>query len=80
MDTEMLTYSRSHGVFAGLTLEGAVVQQDTDSTISVYGRNASFQSILQGKVSTPEMARGFMKAVADAAHKAKVQEAREEKK
>lgn len=80
MDTEMLTYSRSHGVFAGLTLEGAVVQQDTDSTISVYGRDASFQSVLQGKVATPQMAKDFMKAVINAAHKAKAQEAREEKK
>ncbi len=32
MNTETLTYSRSKGVFAGLTLEGAVVQQDDDST------------------------------------------------
>src|ERR1041384_8747682 len=36
MDTQMLTYSRSKGGFARLTLEGAVVQQDSDSTISVY--------------------------------------------
>src|SRR5690348_7922667 len=50
MDTEMLTYSRSKGVFAGLTLEGAVVQQDSDSTTSVYGRDVTFKS-LQGKVS-----------------------------
>jgi SH3 domain-containing YSC84-like protein 1 len=77
MDTEMLTYSRSKGVFAGLTLEGAVVQQDSDSTRSVYGRNVSFKSVLQGSVSTPDIAKAFMKAVADAAHKAKVQEARE---
>ena len=32
MNTEVLTYSRSKGVFAGLTLEGAVVEQDNDST------------------------------------------------
>src|SRR5438874_10873673 len=36
MNTEMLTYSRSKGVFAGLTLEGAVVQQDDDSTRAIY--------------------------------------------
>jgi len=77
MDTQMLTYSRSKGVFAGLTLEGAVVRQDSDSTRSVYGRDASFQSVLQGKVATPEIAKAFMKAVAEAAHKAKVQEARD---
>jgi len=80
MDTQMLTYSRSKGIFAGLTLEGAVVQQDSDSTISVYGRDVTFQSVLKGKVPTPDVAREFMKAVAVAAHKAKVEEAREDKK
>jgi SH3 domain-containing YSC84-like protein 1 len=77
MDTEMLTYSRSQGIFAGLTLEGAVVQQDSDSTKSIYGRDASFQSVLRGKVATPDIAREFMKAVAEAARKARAQEARD---
>jgi SH3 domain-containing YSC84-like protein 1 len=79
MDTQMLTYSRSKGVFAGLTLEGAVVEQDSDSTKSVYGSDVSFRSVLQGRVSTPEVAREFMKAVRETVHKAKVQEAREGK-
>ena len=80
MDTQMLTYSRSKGVFAGLTLEGAVIQQDNDSTNSVYGHEVSFKSVLLGKVSTPDIAKAFMKAVAEAAHKAKVQEARDGEK
>jgi lipid-binding SYLF domain-containing protein len=80
MDTQMLTYSRSKGVFAGLTLEGAVVQQDSDSTISVYGRDVTFQSVLKGKAPTPEVARPFMKAVGMAAHKAKVEQARDGEK
>ncbi len=80
MDTELLTYSRSKGAFAGLTLEGAVVQQDSDSTRSVYGRDVSFKSVLQGKVSTPEIAKEFMKAVRETTHKAKVQEARDDRK
>jgi hypothetical protein len=46
----------------------------------VYGREVSFQSVLQGKVSTPEVAKEFMHAVGQAAHKAKVAEAREENK
>jgi lipid-binding SYLF domain-containing protein len=79
MDTQMLTYSRSKGVFAGLTLEGAVVQQDSDSTKSVYGNDVDFRAVLTGKVSTPSVAREFMKAVHEAAHKAKVQEARDQK-
>jgi lipid-binding SYLF domain-containing protein len=80
MDTQMLTYSRSKGVFAGLTLEGAVVQQDSDSTISVYGNDVTFQSVLKGKVPTPDVAREFMKAVGMAAHKAKAEEARDGEK
>src|SRR5580700_7291317 len=39
MNTETLTYSRSKGVFAGLTLEGAVVQEDNDSTRAIYGKD-----------------------------------------
>jgi lipid-binding SYLF domain-containing protein len=77
MDTEVLTYSRSKGVFAGLTLEGAVVEQDSDSTRSVYGSDVSFKSVLQGKVSTPDIASAFMKAVRETAHKARVAEAHE---
>jgi len=80
LDTQMLTYSRSKGLFAGLTLEGAVIQQDNDSSISVYGRDTTFKSVLQGKVATPEIATHFMKTVSDTAHKAKVQEARDDKK
>jgi lipid-binding SYLF domain-containing protein len=77
MDTQLLTYSRSKGIFAGLTLDGAVVEQDSDSTVSVYGRDVAFQSVLKGKVPTPDVALPFMKAVATAAHKAKVEEARD---
>src|SRR5271170_3782575 len=39
LNTEVLTYSRSKGVFAGLTLEGAVVEQDNDSTRAIYGHH-----------------------------------------
>ena len=56
MNTEVLTYSRSKGVFAGLTLEGAVVQQDDDSTSAIYGKDMEFRNILSGKVSTPKSA------------------------
>src|SRR6266403_4969150 len=66
MNTEMLTYSRSKGVFAGITLEGAVVEQDNDSTKAIYGKNVKFRNILSGRVSTPQSAEAFMRAVADA--------------
>src|ERR1700687_2278197 len=63
MNTEMLTYSRSRGVFAGLTLEGAVVEQDNDSTHAIYGKHMMFRDILSGKATTPRSAEAFVKAV-----------------
>src|SRR5689334_437866 len=68
MNTEMLTYSRSKGAFAGLTLEGAVIEQDDDSTRAIYGKHMTFRNILSGKAKTPASADAFMKAVADAGH------------
>jgi lipid-binding SYLF domain-containing protein len=81
MNTEMLTYSRSKGVFAGLTLEGAVVQQDDDSTRAIYGKNMTFYNILilSGKASTPKSADAFLKAVSEAGQQAKIAEANEDK-
>jgi lipid-binding SYLF domain-containing protein len=80
MNTEMLTYSRSKGVFAGLTLEGAVVEQDNDSTIAIYGNHKRFRNILSGRVATPRSADAFIKAVSEAGQQARIAEAREDKK
>ena len=80
MNTQVLTYSRSRGAFAGITLEGAVVQQDDDSTRAIYGKHMKFRNILSGKVSTPESAEAFVKAVSDAGQQASIAEATEEKK
>src|ERR1700686_2609947 len=63
MNTEMLTYSLSKGAFAGLTLEGAVVQQDNDSTRAIYGKHMLFRNILSGRVSTPRSANPCVRAV-----------------
>jgi lipid-binding SYLF domain-containing protein len=80
MNTEVLTYSRSKGVFAGLTLEGAVVEQDNDSTRAIYGKHMMFRTILSGKAATPRSADAFVKAVSEAGQQAKIAEAREDKK
>jgi len=80
MNTEVLTYSRSKGVFAGLTLEGAVVEQDDDSTRAIYGKNMEFRHILSGKVATPKSADAFLKAVSDAGQQAHIAEVKEDKK
>ena len=80
MNTEMLTYSRSKGVFAGLTLEGAVVEQDNDSTHAIYGRHMMFRNILSGKASTPASGDAFVKAVSAAGQQARIAEAKEDRK
>jgi lipid-binding SYLF domain-containing protein len=80
MNTQVLTYSRSKGVFAGLTLEGAVVQQDDDSTRAIYDKNMTFRDILSGKVATPKSADAFLKAVSDAGHQARIAEVQDDKK
>src|SRR3954462_7032240 len=72
MNTQMLTYSRSKGAFAGLTLEGAVIQQDDDSTVAIYGKKLRFRNILSGRVTTPNSATAFMEAVSQAGHQAQV--------
>jgi SH3 domain-containing YSC84-like protein 1 len=68
IDTEVLTYSRSKGVFAGLTLEGAVVEQDVDSTAAVYGKDVSFRKVLMGGVKPTAVANRFMEVLASTAY------------
>jgi lipid-binding SYLF domain-containing protein len=80
LNTEMLTYSRSKGAFAGLTLEGAVIEKDDDSTTAVYGSNEPFRSILAGKVATPAVAKDFVHAISRAGRQARAAEAKETKK
>jgi len=70
-DTEILSYARTKGVFAGLTLEGSVIQQDDDSTKDLYGRIRNFRTILSGKVPAPAAAGGFINEINHAVAKAK---------
>ncbi len=77
LNTELLTYSRSRGIFAGLTLEGAVVEQDADATVAIYGNDLPFKKILMGEVAAPAPAAPFLRAVAMISHQASAQEARE---
>jgi lipid-binding SYLF domain-containing protein len=60
MDTEILTYSRAKGAFAGLTLEGASIRQDSDSRHAMYGHNVTTRALLLGKVPTPAAAQPFL--------------------
>jgi len=78
MNAELLTYSRSKGAFAGLTLEGAVVEQDADSTTAMYGKDVPFRKVLTGNVTPPAAAAPFMSAVEMAGRRAAAHEAREQ--
>ena len=78
MNAELLTYSRSKGVFAGLTLEGAVIEQDADSTTAIYGQDVGFRKLLTGNVKPPADAAPFMSALSMAGHQAAAHEAKED--
>jgi len=56
MRAEMLTYSRSRGVFAGISLNGAVITQHQDDTRTFYGRMVPFKTILTGNIDAPKEA------------------------
>ena len=71
LDTEILTYSRAKGAFAGATLEGASVRRDDDSTRAIYGSKANTQSVLEGRVKVPNSAHTFLNAVGGAQVEAK---------
>jgi lipid-binding SYLF domain-containing protein len=70
LNTEILTYSRARGAFAGLTLTGASIRRDDDSTRAIYGSRASSRSILRGGVAVPAAAHSFLDAVRDAKRQA----------
>jgi len=58
MRSEVLSYSRSRGLFAGVSLEGSTLRPDDDATADVYGRKLTAREIvLGGKVRTPASGR-----------------------
>jgi lipid-binding SYLF domain-containing protein len=63
MKSEVLTYSRARGLFAGVDLSGAAITQDKDETRLLYGKFVPFQDILAGKVEPTASSRPFLAAV-----------------
>jgi lipid-binding SYLF domain-containing protein len=57
MGTEILSYSRSRGAFAGLSLEGAVLKQDSSGNERIYGRKIEPREILLRGVGVPAAAQ-----------------------
>jgi lipid-binding SYLF domain-containing protein len=66
LDTEILTYSRAKGAFAGLTLSGASIRRDDDSMEAIYGRNVTTKAVLTGTVAAPASAKSFLSAIRSA--------------
>ena len=66
LNTEVLTYSRAQGLFAGLTLTGAAIRRDDDSTEAIYGHDVSTRRILDGEEAIPASAASFLAAVHEA--------------
>jgi lipid-binding SYLF domain-containing protein len=63
MHAEMLAYSRSRGLFAGISLEGATLRPDTETDHELYGRNVTSHDILSGDFKTPASAGKFEMAL-----------------
>jgi SH3 domain-containing YSC84-like protein 1 len=64
MNAELLTYSRSKGLFAGIDLDGTSVSQNAEDTEIYYGQTQDFRQVLQGNVDVPEGAKKFVRTVA----------------
>ena len=63
MQAEMLSYSRSHGLFAGISLTGATLRPDGETNRELYGHDTTNREILTGDFKTPTVARKFEHAL-----------------
>lgn len=60
MRAEILSWSRSRGVFAGIALQGATLRADSDTDESLYGKTVNRADVLNGKVNTPPSAAALI--------------------
>src|SRR6202041_2601410 len=58
--SDVLTYSRSKGLFAGVSLEGASMDADRDANKALYGKEITAQEIISGGVPTPDAAHALI--------------------
>ena len=70
MRAQVLTYSRARGILAGVSLNGAVVKQDKDTTRDFYGHMVTFKAALTGEVDPPSTAYPFLSSLAKWAQEA----------
>jgi lipid-binding SYLF domain-containing protein len=71
LSAEILSYSRSKGVFIGVSLDGAVMQADKSGDKAMYGDDVNRHEILSGKVDVPESARPLLHEIGGYAEDAK---------
>jgi SH3 domain-containing YSC84-like protein 1 len=71
MKAQMLSYSRSRGVFAGVSLSGASLRVDDDANKNLYGEKVTPQQIMKGDVPVPDVAKPLIATLTRAAEKAK---------
>ena len=74
MKAEMLSYSRSRGVFAGVSVSGMTLRVDGDANENLYGEKISPQQILQGEVTMPDEAKPLIAEIKRATAQAAEQE------
>ena len=60
MKVDVLTYSRTKGLFAGVSLEGASMETDDDANKAVYGKSITAKQIIDGGESTPAAGKGLV--------------------
>lgn len=60
LKAEVLTYSRAHGIFAGVSLDGAVVRTDKSGDQAMYGDDVTHRQILDGNVPVPPSAEALI--------------------
>ena len=63
MRAEILSYSRSRGVFAGVSLEGGTLREDDSANKDLYGKATTNRAILAGGVPPPDNATAFLSAI-----------------
>jgi lipid-binding SYLF domain-containing protein len=63
MTAEILSWSRSRGVFAGVSLAGATVRQDLKDNEALYGRKLSNKDIIEGNTPVPSAAEQLVRTL-----------------
>jgi lipid-binding SYLF domain-containing protein len=73
LNAEILSYSRSKGIFAGVSLDGAVMQADKSGDKAMYGDDVNRHEILNGKIAVPASVRELVEELGGYAHVAKAE-------